>query len=254
MPVFRRALLSLCCFFLALPFAHAADTYRVLHTYPHDPNAFTQGLVFSDGQLYESDGLNGRSSLRMDDLTSGKVLQHFEVPSQYFAEGLTDWGSTLIQLTWKAHLGFVYDRFSFRLLRTFHYDGEGWGLTHDDHSLILSDGTDTLRYLNPQTFAVERRLRVTDHGAPVTQINELEYIHGQIYANIWQTDKIAIISPRTGDVTAWIDMSGLLPEAQRSSPDAVLNGIAYDPRSNQLYVTGKLWPSIFQIKIVPQKQ
>ena len=173
--------------------AHAADTYRILHIYPHDPHAFTQGLVFVDGHLYESTGRNGQSSLRMVDLETGRVLQEQPVDNKYFAEGLTDWGSTLVQLTWESHTGLIYDRFSFRLLRTFPYAGEGWGLTHDAKSLILSDGTPSLRFLDPATFKEVRRISVADHGKPVSDINELEFIDGQIYANIWHSDRIARI-------------------------------------------------------------
>jgi glutamine cyclotransferase len=234
-----------------LPLSAETDTYRIIHAYPHDPQAFTQGLVFADGQLYESTGLNGRSSLRMDDLATGSVLQRLTVPSQYFAEGLTDWGSTLIQLTWKAHTAFVYDRFSFRLLRTFQFSGEGWGLTQDGKHLILSDGSSTLRFLNPETFAEVRRIAVTDHGAPVKELNELEYIHGEIYANIWYSNKIARISPETGRVLGWIDLSGILSASELHDPGAVLNGIAYDARHDRLFVTGKLWPKLFEIQVVP---
>jgi len=231
--------------------ARAADTCRVLHTYPHDPHAFTQGLVFVDGHLYESTGVSGQSSLRMVDLETGRVLQEQLVDSKYFAEGLTDWGSTLVQLTWETHVGLVYDRFSFRLLRTFSYTGEGWGLTHDAKSLILSDGTPVLRFLDPETFKETRRLTVIDRGKPVSDINELEYIDGQVYANIWHSDRIARISPRTGKVLGWIDLKGLLPESERPSPEAVLNGIAWDAQHRRLFVTGKLWPKLFEIEVVP---
>jgi glutamine cyclotransferase len=234
---------------IALSFA--ADTYRVIHAYPHDPLAFTQGLIYVDGHLYESTGINGRSTLRMEDLETGRVLQHQDVPSQYFAEGLTAWGSTLIQLTWESHAAFVYDRFSFRLLRTLHFPGEGWGLTQNGRSLILSDGTAALRFLDPATFRELRRVTVRDHGAPVVQLNELEFVHGEIYANIWHSDRIARISPATGKVLGWIDLSGLLPKDQHSSQEAVLNGIAFDPVHDRLFVTGKLWPSLFEIKVVP---
>lgn len=233
--------------------AYAADTYRVIHAYPHDPRAYTQGLLFADGHLYESTGLNGRSSLRMDDLTTGRVLQSAIVPSQYFAEGLAAWGSTLVQLTWQSHIAFVYDRFSFRLLRTLHYDGEGWGLTQDGKNLILSDGTATIRFFDPANFHEVRHIVVRDRGAPVADLNELEYIHGQIYANVWHADRIARISPANGQVLGWIDLTGLLPENQHSDPEAVLNGIAYDSAHDRLFVTGKLWPAIFEIKVVPEK-
>ena len=236
----------------AASLARADDSYRVVNTYPHDPRAYTQGLVYVDGHLYESTGLNGRSSLRMDDLATGRALQSATVPSQYFAEGLAPWGSTLVQLTWQSHIAFVYDRFSFRLLKTFQYDCEGWGLTEDGKNLILSDGSATLRFFDPNTFHEVRHITVKDHGVPVTELNELEYIHGQIYANVWHTDRIARIAPATGQVLGWIDLAGLLPENQHSDPEAVLNGIAYDAAHDRLFVTGKLWPKLFEIKIVPE--
>jgi glutamine cyclotransferase len=233
--------------------ASADDTVQVVHTYPHDAQAFTQGLIYSGGHLYESTGLEGRSSLRMEDLETGRILQFQDVP-KHFAEGLTNWGNTLIQLTWQDHIALVYDRFSFKMLRTFSYTGEGWGLTQDGKSLILSDGTATLRFLDPATFKVLRRVTVTDHGKPIPpdQLNELEYVHGQIYANLWHTDRIARISPTTGKVLGYINLAGLLPDSDRSSPEAVLNGIAYDPEHDRLFVTGKLWPKIFEIKVIPE--
>ena len=237
--------------YLALAdFATAADGYRILHAYPHDPRAFTQGLVYVDGYLYESTGLNGQSTLRKEDLETGRVLKEASLPSQYFGEGLTNWGSTLIQLTWQSHVGFVYDRATFRLLRSFHYPWEGWGLTQDGRHLILSDGSDTLHFLNPGTFSQARSLRVSDHGAPVKELNELEYVHGEIYANVWMTDRIARISPATGHVLGWIDLAGLLPGIFVREPGAVLNGIAYDPARKRLFVTGKLWPRLFEIQVV----
>jgi glutamine cyclotransferase len=233
--------------------AFAADGYRVVNTYPHDRNAFTQGLIFIDGHLYESTGEDGHSSLRMVDLETGRVLQNAPLERKYFAEGLTSWGSTLVQLTWMSHIGFVYDRFSFRLLRTFNYDYEGWGLTQDGKNLIESDGSTTLRFLDPVTFREVRRIEVADHGHPVQELNELEYIHGEIYANVWHTDRIARISPATGHVLGWIDLSGLLPADQHPGPEAVLNGIAYDAEHDRLFVTGKLWPLLFEIKVIPEK-
>jgi glutamine cyclotransferase len=249
-----RGLLVWLVVILAFPVcmvAQVQETYRVIHTYPHDPSAFTQGLVIVDGQLYESTGLNGRSSLRRDDLTTGQVLQEKDLPQVFFAEGLTDWGNTLIQLTWKAHTAFVYDRKTFNLIKTFHYPWEGWGLTQDGHDLIESDGSSTLHFLNPQTFQDVRDLHVTDHGKPVDQLNELEYIHGQIFANVWMTTKIARISPQTGKVLAWIQLAGILPQIEINNENAVLNGIAYDTTHDRLYVTGKLWPKLFEIKVVP---
>ena len=233
--------------------ATAANTYRIIHTYPHDPHAFTQGLVFVDGHLYESTGINGQSSLRMVDLESGRVVQQQPVDSKYFGEGLTNWGSTLVQLTWETHIGLVYDRFSFRLLRTFSYSEEGWGLTQDGKNLILSDGTATLHFIDPVTFKEVRQITVKDHGKPVSEINELEYVDGQVYANVWHSDRIARIAPQTGKVLGWIDLKGLLPEAERSSPEAVLNGIAWDAGHRRLFVTGKLWPKLFEIEVVPAR-
>ena len=246
-----RTLLVFTTWFAAAALALASDSYRIVHTYPHDPHAFTQGLVYVDGHLYESTGINGQSSLRMVDLESGRVLQEQPVDGKYFAEGLTDWGSTLVQLTWETHVGIIYDRFSFRPVRTFSYSGEGWGLTHDATSLILSDGTPTLRFLNPATFKLTRRVTVKDGRTPVSNINELEYIDGQVYANIWHSDRIARISPRSGKVLGWIDLAGLLPASERSSPEAVLNGIAWDAGNRRLFVTGKLWPKLFEIEVLP---
>jgi len=233
--------------------AQAADTYRIVHAYPHDQQAFTQGLIYVDSHLYESTGIKGRSSLREEDLETGRIQRMQVVSDQYFAEGLTDWKNTLIQLTWQTHVAFVYDRATFRLLRTFHYDGEGWGLTHDAKSLILSDGTATIRFFDPETFHETRRITVKDNGKPVKELNELEYIHGEIYANVWFTDRIARISPATGRVTGWIDIKGLMPRSQLSDDGAVLNGIAYDAEHDRLFVTGKLWPKIFEITLVPEK-
>lgn len=250
--LFARALIVLVISAAITAPAFAADGYRIVNTYPHDRNAYTQGLLFQDGHLYESTGRNGYSSLRMVDLETGRVLQNAPVPEKYFAEGLASWGSTLIQLTWESHIGFVYDRFSFRLLRTFNYNCEGWGLTQDGKNLILSNGTATLRFLDPVTFREVRRVAVKDHGSPVTELNELEYVRGQIYANVWHTDRIARISPANGQVLGWIDLSGLLPPSQHPDPEAVLNGIAYDAARDRLFVTGKLWPSLFEIKIVPE--
>jgi len=233
--------------------ADASDTYRIVHAYPHDQHAFTQGLVYVDGHLYESTGIRGQSSLREEELESGRIQRMQLVPDQYFAEGLTDWKNTLVQLTWQSHIAFVYDRATFRLLRTFHYDGEGWGLTHDAKSLILSDGTATIRFFDPETFHETRRITVKDRGKPVKELNELEYIHGEIYANIWYADRIAHISPASGRVVGWIDLKGLMSRNQLTDDGAVLNGIAYDSAHNRLFVTGKLWQKIFEITLVPEK-
>lgn len=227
------------------------DGYQVIHVYLHDSSAFTQGLIYADGHLYESTGENGQSSIRMVDLYTGQVLQKHDLPAEYFGEGLTDWASSLIQLTWKAHQGFVYDRFSFSQLRTFPYEGEGWGLTHDKTQLILSDGTAQLRFLDPNSFKVTKRIRVTDEaGHAVDNLNELEFVRGEIYANVWHSDQIARISPSSGKVLGWIDLNGIIDKRELSSPEAVLNGIAYDAAGDRLFVTGKLWPKLFEIKVV----
>ncbi|MBY0507452.1 MAG: glutaminyl-peptide cyclotransferase [Bryobacteraceae bacterium] len=222
--------------------------YRVVKAYPHDPGAFTQGLIYLDGFLYESTGLNGRSSLRMTELATGKVLQRQPVPAQYFAEGMTNFGGQLFQLTWQSGKAFVYDRFSFKLLREHTYTGEGWGLTNDGKRLILSDGTAQIRFIDPKTFAVTGKLNVTDQGKPVDRLNELEYVKGEILANVWQTELIARISPVSGKVLGWIDLSGLLTPSEAQGVD-VLNGIAYDAKQDRLFVTGKLWPKLFEIKV-----
>jgi glutaminyl-peptide cyclotransferase len=230
------------------------DSYRVIHTYPHDPNAFTQGLLYIDGHLYESTGLRGHSTLRMDDLATGRVLQQAVVPAQYFGEGLTAWHSTLVQLTWQAHVAFVYDRFSFRLLSTLPFPWDGWGLTTAGNELVESDGSAKLRFLDPATLHLDRTVTVTDDGHSIDQLNELEYVKGEIYANVWHTDRIARIAPVTGKVLGWIDLSGLLAPGDVSDAEAVLNGIAYDPKTDRLFVTGKLWPKLFEIKIVSQQK
>jgi len=222
--------------------------YRILHTYPHDPAAFTQGLIYSDGFLYEGTGLEGSSSLRKVDLTSGRVIQRLDLPAAYFGEGITLWKDKLIQLTWKSRIGFVYDRATFRQLRTFTYSREGWGITQDGKRLIMSDGSATLYFWDPETFKEIGHLDVDDKGAPVRNLNELEYIRGEIYANIWQVDRIARISPATGHVIGWIDLQGLMTPAERARVE-VLNGIAYDARQNRLFITGKNWPKLFEIEV-----
>ena len=227
--------------------------YEVVNVFPHDPSAYTQGLVFSEGVLFESTGLEGRSSLRRVELQTGKVLQKVDVPPFYFAEGLTLFGGKLYQLTWKAEKGFVYDPRTFQKTGEFTYAGEGWGLTHDADSLILSDGSNQLRFIDPNTYQVRRSVSVTDGGRPIHSLNELEYVKGEIYANVWHENRVARIDPRTGRVTGWIDLAGLLPASERGGDtDAVLNGIAYDERGDRLFVTGKLWPKLFEIRIKPK--
>jgi glutamine cyclotransferase len=224
-------------------------TFEVVNTYPHDAYAFTQGLVIQDGMLVESTGLNGRSSLRHVDLASGNVLKKVDVSEQYFAEGLTIFKGRIFQLTWKAGKGFIYDSATFERSGEFSYSGEGWGLTHDDRSLILSDGTNEIRFINPENFSVERTIKVTAGGKKIDELNELEYVKGEIFANIWQDDRIVRIDPSSGAVLGWIDLTGLLSATDRTPQTNVLNGIAYDAAADRLFVTGKLWPKLFEIKL-----
>ncbi len=228
--------------------------YRIVNTYPHDPSAFTQGLVFANDVLYEGTGLRGQSSLRKVDLKTGTILQVRQLPVRFFGEGITVYGNRVIQLTWRAKVGFVYHKQTFQLLDTFNYSTEGWGITHDGRSLIISDGTSTLYLLDPQTFREVGRLEVHTRDGPVSRLNELEYVQGEIYANIWKTDRIARISPQTGEVAGWIDLERLLKPEDRYRRIDVLNGIAYDVKNDRLFVTGKLWPKLFEIElVVPEK-
>jgi glutamine cyclotransferase len=222
--------------------------YQLVRSFPHDPEAFTQGLVFLDGVLYESTGLNGRSGIRRVKLETGEVLQIQPLESRYFGEGIAVVGDRIIQLTWQSGVGFVYDRATFERQRTFTYEGEGWGLAYDGTRLIMSDGTATLRLLDPQTLKETGRLQVTDRGKPVGQLNELEIVKGEIFANVFQSLRIVRISPKTGEVLGWIDMRGLLTPAEASRVD-VMNGIAYDAKNDRLFVTGKYWPKIFEVKV-----
>jgi len=226
-------------------------SFKVVRSYPHDRQAFTQGLEFVDGVLYESTGLNGRSGIRKVSLATGEVQQVQPLDPAYFGEGITVWKNRIVQLTWQSGLGFVYDRQTFQQQRTFRYTGEGWGLTHDGTRLIMSDGseTGTLRLIDPETLRQVGTLIVKDGGRPVPRLNELEYVKGEIFANVWQSERIAIISPSTGRVTSWVDLEGLLDPRERASTD-VLNGIAYDAKGDRLFVTGKLWPRIFEIQVV----
>jgi len=226
-------------------------TYEVIHIYPHDPDAFTQGLIYVDGYLYESTGLYGESSLRKVDLETGAVLAQTDLPPQFFAEGMTDWEENLVQLTWREGTGFVYDRSELRLTDEFRYATEGWGLTQDGTRLILSDGTDQLYFLDPVSFEVMGAVAVTWQGAGVQRLNELEWVRGEIFANIWQTDDLIRIDPASGAVTGWIDLSGLLPASEHTVRTDVLNGIAYDPDTDRLFVTGKRWPYLYEIRLVP---
>jgi len=224
-------------------------TYQIVRTYPHDPNAFTQGLQYVDGVFYEGTGLNGKSSIRKVAIESGKVLQQRPVSAEHFGEGITVFKNDLIELTWQTHIAFVYDKTTFQPKKQFSYPGEGWGLTSDGTNLIMSDGSNELRILDPVTFVEKRRIKVTAAGAPLRNLNELEYVKGEIFANVWQTDYVARIAPDTGRVTAYIDLRGLLTATERANTD-VLNGIAYDAEHDRLFVTGKLWPKVFEIKVV----
>ncbi len=224
-------------------------TFEVVNVYPHDPAAFTQGLVYHQGALYESTGLNGQSSIRKVDLQTGEVLKKVDVHPQFFGEGLALLNGRAYQLTWQTQHGFIYDLESFQLLNTFKYMGEGWGLTHDGHSLLMSDGTHQIRFLNPDNFEVQRVISVTEGARQINNINELEYIKGEVYANVWLTDRIARIDPQTGRVLAWINLTGLLPPEDQTRHDAVLNGIAYDEVNDRIFVTGKLWPKLFEIRL-----
>lgn len=227
-------------------------TYKVINTYPHDRSAFTEGLVFEDGVLYEGTGLHGYSTLRRVELETGEILQSCELPSQFFGEGVTLYGNKIIQLTWQSHIGFVYDKYTFKLLQEFNYPDEGWGITHNGKHLIMSDGTETLHFLDPETFEEISQIEVSANNIPVTRINELEYIQGEIYANIWQTERIARIDPLTGQVTGWIDLKGILSPEDNSETVDVLNGIAYDAENDRLFVTGKFWPKLFEIELIEQ--
>ena len=246
-----RRLLLLLILFLAPPaIAVPTEQARVLHVYPHDRDAFTEGLLIRDGFLYESTGLENRSVIKKSMLTTGKVVQSIAIPPQYFGEGIVDWGNTLRSFVWHGGQGFIWDLKTLGQIGTWSYAGEGWAMTRDDRNIIMSDGTPTLRFLDPRTMRVSRRLTVTLDGKPLAMINELEYVRGEILANIWQTNLIVRIDPRTGRVKGMIDVDALWTRAGTAgSTDAVPNGIAYDRRTDRLYVTGKNWPYLFQIAL-----
>ncbi len=225
-------------------------TYRVIQTYPHDPNAFTEGLVFHEGALFESTGLVGESTLRKVELESGAILEPLSLPPEQFGEGIAIYADRILQLTLSSGTGYIYDLATLRLLGRFSYSGEGWGLTHDGERLILSDGTAVLRFLDPESFEETGRLTVIDQGQPVGRLNELEIVDGEIFANIWPTDRVARISPATGQVLGWIELAGLLPAESRTPGVDVLNGIAYDAERGRLFVTGKRWPLLFEIELL----
>ena len=243
--LFRRLIL-----FLATPAFAAApiEQARILHVYPHDRTAFTEGLLIRDGWLYESTGFENHSFIRKSVLATGKVMQSIAIPPQYFGEGIVDWGDTLRSFVWHGEKGFIWNLKTLRQIGSWTYSGEGWAMTRDDRNIIMSDGTPTLRFLDPRTMRVSRRLTVTLNGQPLALINELEYVHGEILANIWQTSLIARIDPHSGHVKGLIDVNALWVKAGTSDPGAVPNGIAYDKQANRLYVTGKNWPYLFEIQ------
>ena len=229
--------------------------YEIVHTYPHDATAFTEGLFFLDGFLYESTGLEQHSTIRKVRIETGAVVQRLEIPPEYFGEGIVNWHGRLISLTWKSHIGFVWDLASFKRQGEFHYEGEGWALTQDGRQLIMSDGTPDLRFFNPTTLLETRRLNVTLGGKPVGNLNELEWIKGEIYANVWETNWIVRIDPNSGEVIGLVNLAGLLsPNDVVTGRDSVLNGIAYDARKDRLFVTGKNWPKLFEIRLHPHDQ
>ena len=230
--------------------AVATYGYEVVQVSPHDPKAYTQGLVFHDGKLLESTGQVGRSSLRLVEIETGKVLQKVDVPAPYFAEGITLLKGKIYQLTWQHGVGFIYDAGSLEKRGEFNYQGEGWGLTNDGQSLVLSDGTPQLRFLDPENFQVQKTIKVSDGSEPQSRINELEFVQGEIFANIWHAERIARINPQTGMVVGWINLSGLLAPGEVHDNEAVLNGIAYDETKGRLFVTGKLWPKLFEIRLI----
>jgi len=225
--------------------------YEINNTFPHDPNAFTQGLLFLDGNLFESTGLNGQSSLRKVDLKTGRVLKKIDVASEYFAEGLATLNGKLFQLTWQNHKAFVYDLTTFHVEKEFSYEGEGWGLTTDGQFLIMSDGTQNLRFIDSTNFTVKKTISVYHNDQPVTRLNELEFVKGEIFANIWQTFYVARVDPETGKLRGVINFNGILSPSDYTGNLDVMNGIAYDPQADRLFVTGKNWPKVFEIRLKP---
>jgi glutamine cyclotransferase len=251
--VLLAAVLALLYLYFRNPAGPAVWTYEVVNTFPHDREAFTQGLVFENGVLYEGTGLPRRSELRKVELETGSVLRSHKLSDELFGEGITIFGDNIIQLTLQSNVGFVYDKNTFELLQEFNYPTEGWGITHDGKHLIMSDGTPMLYFLDPETFARVRKVMVFEQDDTVWGLNELEWVDGQICANVWSAERIARIEPDTGQVVGWIDMKGLLTPQDRSEEIDVFNGIAYNPANGHLFVTGKFWPKLFEIKLVPAK-
>lgn len=235
-------------FVLTAPAAPVSG-FKVVAKYPHSTNNYTEGFFYLDGLFYEGTGLKGNSAVIVTQPETGKTLQQVLLPAEYFGEGIVAWGPNIYEWTWQSHVCFVYDRFSLRQLKQFTYTGEGWGMTHNATEIITSDGTDTLRFRNPATFAETHHIIVKDGAKTIDQLNELEYVKGEIYANVWHSDRIARISPRDGHVIGWMDLTGILPASERINDESVLNGIGYDAQHDRLFVTGKQWPTIFEIKI-----
>ena len=229
------------------------EGYRVVATYPHSTANYTEGFFYLDGLFYEGTGIVGRSAAMAIDPATGTVKRRHDVPPPYFGEGIVDWGPYIYQWTWQSHICFVYDRLTMRAIKQFAYAGEGWGMTRTKNELITSDGTDTLRFRDPVSFKETRHITVTDDGKAVDKLNELEFIHGEVYANVWHSDRIARISPRDGHVIAWINLTGLLPSVLKVDAESVLNGIAYDAQHDRIFVTGKQWPMIFEIRVLPRR-
>jgi len=248
-----RALALILALATALPADHApapVSSYTIVTTYPHSTDSYTEGFLYLDGLFYEGVGLKGHSALLAIQPDTGKVVQRVALPDKYFGEGIVDWGPYIYQWTWTSHVCFVYNHSNFHLVKKFTYTGEGWGMTRSARELITSDGSSTLRFRDPNTFKETHHIVVKDGSQKIENLNELEYIKGEIYANVWHSDRIARISPRDGHVIAWIDLTGILPANLKPSPEAVLNGIAYDAQKDRLFVTGKQWPGIFEIKIL----
>ncbi len=248
---------------LLVPPAAPVSTYRIVARYPHSTSSYTEGFFYANGLFYEGTGMRGHSALLAIEPATGKVVQQADLIGDYFGEGVVDSGANILEWTWQSHVGFIIDRFSFRVIGQFQYEGEGWGMTrmpfHSHDTIVTSDGTAILRFRRPKDFRELRHILVHDGATPIDQLNELEYIPGktgggEIYANVWHSDRIARISPEDGHVIGWIDLTGILPASQRTNAEAVLNGIAYDAKGDRLFVTGKLWPTIFEIKVIPPQQ
>ncbi|MGC2404311.1 MAG: glutaminyl-peptide cyclotransferase [Acidobacteriaceae bacterium] len=246
------AVLAACLLIADCAAAAPVLSYKVIAKYPHSTESYTEGFFYLDGLFYEGTGIAGHSALLAIDPTTGRIVQKRDLPAQYFGEGIIDWGANVYQWTWRSQICFVYDRFSLRPLKQFTYDGEGWGMTRTAKEIITSDGSATLRFRDPLTFRETHHILVKDGATQIDQLNELEFIKGEIYANVWHSDRIARISPRDGHVIAWIDLTGLLPSDQMVNQESVLNGIAYDARRDRLFVTGKQWPAVFEIQVVPR--